>query len=329
MGEHEFPVSLQEALQPAWGRYVDAIAPHRPALHRYCVRLTGSLWDGEDLAQDTLVRVFAMLGKRWKEIENPGAYLARVATNVWIDATRRRARERAWLAREVPAAPAAADPPGDPRELRAAAHALLERLAPRERAAVLLKDVFDLSLEETASILRTSVAAVKAALHRGRERLEHDAGVSGSGTTPAAAPRELVERFVAAFNARDLSALRDVVSVDARVELVGGNEMNGAEDAGDFFAHALARFPGEVRDPRFEAAEVEGEWVVLGFRVRDGVEGLNDASRLEASDGRIDVIRCYCWCPETIAALAERIGRPALPRPYRSPTPDEIRRLAT
>jgi RNA polymerase sigma-70 factor (ECF subfamily) len=322
MSQDEFPKPLQAELQPAWNHYVDVLAPHRPALHRYCVRLTGNLWDGEDLVQDTVVRVFAMLGKRWASIEKPAAYLARVATNLWIDRVRHRELERAFAAREPQQIPlAATDRDASPDEVREAARSLIARLTPRERAAVLMKDVLELSVEETAAILRTSVPAVKAALHRGRGRL-----AGGVPAAPgAAAPHELVDRFVAAFNARDLAALREIVSEDVRVELVGGNEMHGAADSEGFFAHALGRFPGDDRDPRFEALDYHGERIVLGFRVWDGAEGLNDASRLEASEGRVDAIRCYCWCPDTLRALAAEIGVRANPRPYRSPTLEEFR----
>lgn len=325
MSENAFPKPLQDQLQPAWNRYVDFVAPYRAALHRYCVRLTGSLWDGEDLVQDTLVRVFAMLGKRWAEIEKPAAYLTRVATNLWIDRARRRERELAALAEQgaeslLHPGPASAVSSGEVRE---AAASLLERLAPRERAAVLMKDVLDLSVEETASVLGTSIPAVKAALHRGRGRLADPVPI-GCGPAPS---RALVDRFVAAFNARDLAALREIVSADARVELVGGNEMHGAADSEGFFAHALGRFPGDERDPRFEVFEHRGEPIVLGFRVWEGVEGLNDASRLAESDGRVDAIRCYCWCPDTLQVLAEEIGVRALPRPYRSPTLEEFQAL--
>lgn len=322
MSQAEFPKPLQESLQPAWNEYVDVLAPHRPALHRYCVRLTGNLWDGEDLVQDTVVRVFAMLGKRWAAIEKPAAYLARVATNLWIDGVRRRERERSFVAGQQ--AESAAAPEASRDELRDAAHSLIVRLTPRERAAVLMKDVLELSVEETASILRTSEAAVKAALHRGRGRLAHDPPPFAPA---AAAPRELVDRFVAAFEARDLAALREIVSEDVRVELVGGNEMHGSADSEGFFAHALGRLPGEDRDPRFEAFDYRGERIVLGFRVWDGVEGLNDATRLEGSGDRVDVIRCYCWCPDTLRVLAEEVGSRANPRPYRSPRLEELQAL--
>jgi RNA polymerase sigma-70 factor (ECF subfamily) len=323
MSQDEFPKPLQADLNPAWNRYVDVVAPHRPALHRYCVQLAGNLWDGEDLVQDTLVRVFAMLGKRWASIEKPAAYLARVATNLWIDRARRQGLEHAFSLREARAGEAAAAAPGARDEVRDAAGALLVRLTPRERAAVLMKDVLDLSVEETASVLRTSVPAVKAALYRGRGRLAED-----PPTAPAAAaPRELVDRFVAAFNARDLAALREIVSEDVRIELVGGNEMHGAADGEGFFAHALGSFPGDERGPRFEALDYGGERIVLGFRVWEGVEGLNDASRLEAAEGRVDAIRCYCWCPDSLRVLAAEIGVPANPRPYRSPTLEELQAM--
>jgi RNA polymerase sigma-70 factor (ECF subfamily) len=320
MNQDEFPRPLQAELQPAWNQYVDVLAPHRPALHRYCVRLAGNVWDGEDLVQDTLVRVFAMLGKRWAGIEKPAAYLARVATNLWIDRVRRQGLERAFAAGQPQDAAGAASGDASRDDVREAAHSLIVRLTPRERAAVLMKDVLDLSVEETASLLRTSVPAVKAALHRGRGRLAEDPPAAPA----AAAPRELVDRFVAAFNARDLAALREIVSEDVRIELVGGNEMHGAADSEGFFAHALARFPGDDHDPRFEALDYRGERIVLGFRVWDGVEGLNDASRLEASAGRVDAIRCYCWCPDTLRVLAEEIEVRANPRPYRSPTLEEF-----
>jgi RNA polymerase sigma-70 factor (ECF subfamily) len=324
MSQDEFPKPLQAELQPAWNHYVDVLAPHRPALHRYCVRLAGNLWDGEDLVQDTVVRVFAMLGKRWASIEKPAAYLARVATNLWIDRVRRQELERAFAARQQgESAVSAADRDASRDEVREAARSLMLRLTPRERAAVLMKDVLDLSVEETAAILRTSVPAVKAALHRGRGRLADDAPAAPA----AAAPRELVDRFVAAFDARDLAALREIVSEDVRIELVGGNEMHGAADGEGFFAHALGRFPGDDRGPRFEALDYRGERIVLGFRVWDGVEGLNDASRLEASEGRVDAIRCYCWCPDTLRVLADEIGVRANPRPYRSPTLEEFQAL--
>ena len=227
--------AVQPAIRRPWRDYLDALVPLRPDLHRYCCRLTGNVWDGEDLVQDTLLRVFALLGKIDANLEDPRAYLLRTATHLWIDRMRRRGRERALLEAERADAVAGrtGDDPSRAPAVREAAGALLERLPPRERAAVLLKDVFDLSLEEIAAMLQTSVGAVKAALHRGRGRLEDD-------ETPATAKPSaaLVDRFMTALAAKDLATLEAICSSDVTIELVGGAEMDGFTVGRMFFEHA-------------------------------------------------------------------------------------------
>src|SRR5262245_16264516 len=91
------PFGMQRSVRGPWRRYVDGLAEHRPALHAYCRRLTGNVWDGEDLVQDTLVRVFSLLGKADTRLENPRAYLIRTAANLWIDRIRRSTREQAAM----------------------------------------------------------------------------------------------------------------------------------------------------------------------------------------------------------------------------------------
>jgi len=310
--------AVQPQVRGPWRRYLDSLAPLRPALHRYCCRLAGNVWEGEDLAQDALVRVFGLLGKADAELRDPRAYLIRTATHLWIDRTRRRARERELIENERVEA-RQRDTAGDPAQgadVRRAAGELLARLAPRERAAVLLKDVFDLSLDEAAALLQTSVGAVKAALHRGRGRLEGaDRDTPAAGPPP---PRALVDRFVAALASRDLEALRALCSVDLTVELVGGAELESFEDSRSFFEHAHFVLPqlGFGERPHWRTELYQGEPVVLGFRTLDGVEGLNEVHRLEASDGAITRVRCYCFCPDTLRLVAEHLGLRALERPY-------------
>src|SRR6516162_1402757 len=110
--------NVQRSVRGPWRRYIDGIAQHRPALHAYCRRLTGNVWDGEDLVQDTLVRVFSLLGKTDARLENPKAYLIRTAANLWIDRVRRSAREQAAMA--VEQAEPAYEPPHRPIDTRPA-----------------------------------------------------------------------------------------------------------------------------------------------------------------------------------------------------------------
>src|SRR5262245_16823348 len=88
---------VRRRIRGPWRRYLDGLAPLRGELHRYCCKLTGNIWDGEDLVQDTLIRVFAMLGKTHLQLDNPKSYLIRTATHLWIDRLRRSAREQELL----------------------------------------------------------------------------------------------------------------------------------------------------------------------------------------------------------------------------------------
>jgi RNA polymerase sigma-70 factor (ECF subfamily) len=307
--------SVQGQVRRPWRDFLDRLAPLRPDLHRYCTRLAGNVWDGEDLVQDALLRVFGQLGRLDADLVDPRAYLIRTATHLWIDRLRRRERERALPLEEAAALPS----PAQAAEVRGAMGTLLQQLAPRERAAVLLKDVFDLSLEETASVLQTSVGAVKAALHRGRGRLENaDRDAPAGGPMPAP---EIVDRFVKAMSGKDLDALRALCSPDVSIELVGGAEFDGFERGKMFFEHAHFVMPqlGFGAHPRWESAVYEGEPVALGYRTLDGFEGLNEVHRLHVVDGAVVRVRCYCFCPDTLNLVAEHLGIRAVRRPYRSP----------
>ena len=151
----ELPHDFTQEVQQVWQRFLQRTEPLRPDLHRYCRALIGSVWDAEDLVQDTLLRAFAKLGDISLRIDNPKAYLFRIASNLWVDHCRR-------TAEVMPADRSMASNPEQSMEIRDAAKQLLLRLSPQERAAVVLKDVFDFRLEEIATILQTTVGAIKA-----------------------------------------------------------------------------------------------------------------------------------------------------------------------
>src|SRR4051794_40098689 len=171
------PVQAADALEVlsgearrTWHGFLMVYEPLRPELYRYCRYLTRSPWDAEDLAQDALAQAFSTLSRMGQAPPNPRAWLFRVASNLWIDRAR---RERRHLGLERTAEPNL--PVSDPQSTREAASTLVAQLAPQERAAVVLKDVFEWTLEEIAEALTTTVGAVKTAIHRGRSKLEEPA----------------------------------------------------------------------------------------------------------------------------------------------------------
>lgn len=316
---------LTDELRTAWHRYVDLLVPLRPALHAYCRRLAGNLWDAEDLVQDTLLRAFGRWGVTYPPIRDLRAYLLRTATNVWIDTLRRRGTETRAQAAAVEELP---PPSGPDRDVRDASSRLLQRLSPQERAAVVLKEVFDMTLEEIADLLATTPGAVKAALHRGRDRLREPEGSAASRRRLPS--RELVDRFVALYDAKDVDGLVELMLDGAAAENVGNSyhvgrhgPSGGAREFCLKVIHGHEEWPRQTWPDavRVARAELEGEPVVLLFATRWGSEALEVVFRFEEEDGCIARIRAYGFCPETVRAVGDALGVPVRTGLYRAPTP--------
>ncbi|MCO5166465.1 MAG: sigma-70 family RNA polymerase sigma factor [Planctomycetes bacterium] len=286
--------------------FLDAVEPHRADLFRYCRGLAPTVWEAEDLVQETLLRAFAKLAECHWDVKDARAYLLRAATNLWIDGQRRAGRVRL----EDDLEPAAAEDAPPAAEVREALAALVRNLPPRERAAVLLKDAFGLDLDEVATYLETTRGAVKAALHRGRARLAArgaDAvAVEGRPDGPSAA---LLDRFCALFNARDLPALTALLLEDATAEVVGMVQEYGREqvEKGSLY-HTMF---GEEGRPRAALLEYLGEpVVVIWYTGPDGVDAVEDVLRFVEREGRVASLRYSYFCPELIEEVGAALGVP-------------------
>ncbi|MFT9847083.1 RNA polymerase sigma factor [Aneurinibacillus sp. REN35] len=136
------------------------------ALNRYCLAITGSHWDAEDLVQETWLK--ALRTDIIFRHANPEAFLLRIAKNTWIDQSRRKNRLAQILQQErVEVIPA----DHGSFEIERTFQALMKHLSPLQRAVFLLRNVFGYSSAETARMLKTTEGAAKAALHRARHAL--------------------------------------------------------------------------------------------------------------------------------------------------------------
>src|SRR6266852_8936627 len=142
--------------------FLETITHLRPSLHRYCSRMTGSVMDGEDVVQDALFHAYRKLDT-FDDARPLKPWLFRIAHNRCIDLLRRRGVRAEAEAAAM--SPDSVEPP-DPAVLGLgrAVERLVISLPPKERACVLLKDVFDYTLEEIAELVETTVGGVKAAL---------------------------------------------------------------------------------------------------------------------------------------------------------------------
>lgn len=289
---------LPEVVRGSWHRFLDTHEPLRPELYRYCRHLTRSPWDAEDLVQDALARAFVTLGQMGGPPENPRAGLFRVTSNLWIDRARRLRREQPLEDREPHPVPAV-----DHVGARKAAGTLLVALSPQERAAVVLKDAFDLSLDEIATALSTTVGTVKSALHRARGKLVEPA-IPEDAPPPAPA---VVSGFVAAFNAGDIDRLTALLLDTSAVEVVGATTQYGPEAARRTVVHGT----------RIEARWHRGEWLFVHFYQHADGEAVRAISRVEADGDRVALLRNYFFTPDFVADVCGELGPPWKPNGYR------------
>jgi len=205
----------------------------------YCYRMLGSPFDAEDAVQDTMLRAWREFG-RFEGRSSLRTWLHRIATNVCIDMLRKPGRRtvpmelqpptraegvqippplpgRSWVL-PIPDA-RLADAKADPAEhvvsretVRLAFVAALQRLTPRQRATLILRDVLQLTAAETAEVLGTTVASANSALQRARATvpsIDEDDQAQG-GADPG-----LLEKYVAAFEAYDVPRLTALLRSDA------------------------------------------------------------------------------------------------------------------
>jgi RNA polymerase sigma factor (sigma-70 family) len=285
----------------------------RPDLHRYCARLMGSIIDGEDIVQDTLVRAFVAL-QDLEEAPPLRPWLFRIAHNRALDLLRGR---EVRMAEPIDAATDVADPTQpDPLEIlmrkevvKTAVTRFVE-LPTLQRSVVILKDVLDESLIEIAALLDLTVDAVKGHLARGRAHLrEINAHAHlGPGTRLASTA---VARYVALFNRRDWDGLRALLADNVKLHQSLHPLRVGRADVGLFFT-LYAKIDGVSIAP----AWLEGREVIAVFEDRADPK-LSYVMWLEWRDGRITFIRDYRYVTADAELTLAPETKPAHTTPIR------------
>jgi RNA polymerase sigma-70 factor (ECF subfamily) len=272
--------------------FVRQADPYRRELLAHCYRMLGSVYDAEDLVQETYVRAWRSYDK-FEGRSSMRTWLHRIATNACLNALETRTRrplpiglgtpssdpgdtlveerEVPWL-EPLPDALLGADPAAvvSSREsIRLAVIAAMQFLPPRQRAVLILRDVLQWPAAEVADALGMTVASVNSALQRARAQLQDAAPAADDVTEPDDAERRrLLDRFVAAFEAKDITAMVTIFTKDAVWEMPPFTGWyQGPEDIARLIDRQCpANGPGDMR---LVATRANGQYA-FGLYMRNG-----------------------------------------------------------
>ncbi|MER8958341.1 MULTISPECIES: sigma-70 family RNA polymerase sigma factor [unclassified Mesorhizobium] len=265
----------------------------RPRLHRYCARMAGSVIDGEDIVQEVLIKALQAIDGG-AMVERPEQWLFRIAHNAAQDHLRRRNRERS---RMTEADMSVIEDPSGSADSRLAAQTSLRsfmQLSVPQRSAVILVDVLGLSLHETCEVTGTTLAATKAALHRGRAQLKLLALQPEQALAPRldADDERRLRRYVDLFNARDFDAVRALIAEDVRLDVVNRVRLRGRAEVSTYFGNY-----DRISDWTLSLGVVDGRPAIL-IRDPQAADGaVRGFMLVEWRDDQVIQIRDFRYAP--------------------------------
>lgn len=274
----------------------DAFEACRPRLLGIAYGLLGELTEAEDVAQDAWLRWEAADAEA---VRNPEAFLVTVTTRLALDRLRSaRARREVYVGPWLPE-PLLTDPETpetkaiEAERLDLALLGALERLNPVERAALVLRDVFDLEYAEIADILRQTPANVRQIAKRARD---HAGDTSRRRAVSEEERQRLADAFMLASIAGDVDQIRDLLAADAIMYSDGGGVVVAARKP-IYGADKIARFMVGIQgkqafpdDPVYTRVLVNGD---PGVRMDSASRGFLSIVSVEVADGAIQAIRFF------------------------------------
>jgi RNA polymerase sigma-70 factor (ECF subfamily) len=272
--------------------------------------MLGAAQDAEDLTQETLLRAWRAL-ERFEPRAQFQTWLYRIATNACLDELERRPRRPEPIDLFPDRPPdEAASPTYDPAARYAIREGMelallraIQQLPGRQRAVLIFRDVLGWTAPEVAEILESTVASVTSALQRARATIEHELP-EATRITADPTERELLNRYVAAFEQADMNGLVALLREDATLRMPPQPSLNGGPRIANFFLEAVAH--GDLTRIRHRPTWANGRpAVTIEVRAEDGTWIPHGVSLLEIEEGQIVGIDAFLD-----PALLPRFGVP-------------------
>ncbi|MFE2499154.1 sigma-70 family RNA polymerase sigma factor [Streptomyces scopuliridis] len=300
---------------------------HRTELTGYCYRMLGSAFEAEDAVQDTMVRAWKSFEK-FEGRSSLRSWLYRIATNVCLDmlnAGNRRARpmdlsgptpvaqaqltalpENVWLepvpdGRVLPSVADPAETAVSRETIRLAFVAALQHLPPKQRAVLILREVLAWKASEVAELLDTTVASVNSALQRARATIaESEPAATDTADPLDEEQKELLERYVTAFEGYDMKALTALLHDDAKFTMPPYDLwLQGHDDITGF----MLTIGAGCRGSRLLPTVANGTPAFAHYKPAESGDGFTPWALqvIEIEDGRIVTMHCFLdterWFP--------------------------------
>jgi len=294
-------VDVQGAAMTGEAEFARRTEPFRKELLAHCYRLMASVDEAEDLVQETYLRAWRSFST-FEGRSSLRVWLYRIATNACLTALEQRGRRALPSGLGAPSADlsgaASSLPDGvtwvepipdalvisastDPativttrESLRLALIAALQHLPPKQRAVLILREVLAFPATEVATMLDTSVAAVKSTLQRARARLDETAPARGEVIEPSDPQAQaLLAEYIAGFENADTAALERALRTDAAIEMVGSAAWF---DGRVMCLRVLAASVGKPGDWHMQPTTANGQPAVVAY-VRSSVDAPHEA----------------------------------------------------
>jgi RNA polymerase sigma factor (sigma-70 family) len=233
----------------------------RPRLTAIALRILGSEADADDVLQEAWLRL-----SRTDDVDDLPAWLTTVVTRLCLDRLRKR-RTRSEAEAQAPTDPAPVDPEADAllaERVGGALQVVLDALAPAERAAFVLHDVFGYPFDEISAFLGRSGTAVRQLASRARRKVEGAPEPVAAKAARAESGR-VVDAFLTAARGGDVTTLLSLLAPDAvmRADLVG--QGIGADPVYDGAGAVAARFNGaKGAAPVTIDGDLGAAWILAG-----------------------------------------------------------------
>ena len=275
MSQNLVAIRLDSMTRSAYA-FIDSMDPpdifnaHRGRLFGIAYRMLGSRADAEDILQETYLR---WIDAKPSELRSPEGWLVTVVTRLCIDRLRSAKAEReAYIGTWLPE-PLVSTEPSSPDRAVELAHdisiaflTVLERLAPEERAAFLLREVFDFDYAEISRVIGKNQVACRQIVHRAKQRVQEDRPLF---SVSREAHRRLLEKFIVAASSGTREQIIGMLADEVRVTSDGGGRVpafrklvQGSDRVARFYAHLGRKFAGRSV---YRLAEINGAPGVLRY----------------------------------------------------------------